>query len=131
VEAPRESDCSTGLSPPFAAALAYSGWWATGFLFWFVERRSRFVRFHAAQSIVVFGLLAALIAVLALAAGIALIQWPRAVPAFLWSLGFTWGAAVLLWLVMLWHAARGLTWRMPWAARVAERMLAGTEQPTA
>ena len=35
-----------------AAALSYYGWWVTGVLVYFGERQSRFVRFHAFQSIV-------------------------------------------------------------------------------
>ena len=45
-----------------AAALAYGGWWLTGALFWFIERRDAYVRFHAAQAVAAFGLVALLIA---------------------------------------------------------------------
>ena len=49
---------SIGLPGRVAAPLAYSGWWVTGVLFWFFERRDLYVRFHAAQALVVFGSIA-------------------------------------------------------------------------
>ena len=33
-----QSISSSGLSPRLAAPLAYSGWWITGLIVWFVER---------------------------------------------------------------------------------------------
>ena len=55
---------SLGLPSRTAAALAYSGWWITGAIFWLLEREDRVVRFHAAQSIVVFGVAALLVVIL-------------------------------------------------------------------
>ena len=52
-----------GLDPRAAAVLAYSAWWVTGALFLLVERHDARVRFHAAQSVVVFGAVSAAIAV--------------------------------------------------------------------
>ena len=46
---------STGLPKNTAAALAYSIGWMTGIIFLLVEK-DKFVRFHAMQSIIVFGL---------------------------------------------------------------------------
>jgi uncharacterized membrane protein len=34
-----------------AAGLSYVLWWVTGIIFWFAEKRNRYVRFHAWQSI--------------------------------------------------------------------------------
>ena len=56
---------STGLSSPVAAVLAYSGWWVTGGIFWWLERRDDSVRLHAAQSVVAFGFIALLIGLFA------------------------------------------------------------------
>ena len=55
---------SLGLPGRVAAPLAYAGWWVTGALFWFLERRDLFVRFHAAQACVAFGAIAAVVAML-------------------------------------------------------------------
>jgi uncharacterized membrane protein len=48
---------SLGMPANEAAALSYAGWWLTGLLCFFNERQSRFVRFHALQSIVYTGAL--------------------------------------------------------------------------
>jgi uncharacterized membrane protein len=34
-----------------AAGLSYALWWVTGIIFWFAEKRNRYVRFHAWQSL--------------------------------------------------------------------------------
>ena len=34
-----------------AAGLSYALWWVTGIVFWFAEKRNRYVRFHAWQSV--------------------------------------------------------------------------------
>ena len=34
-----------------AAGLSYALWWVTGIVFWFAEKRNRYVRFHAWQSL--------------------------------------------------------------------------------
>ncbi len=46
-----------GLSENIEGALAYLAGWITGLVFWFLEPENKFVRFHAMQSIVVFGAL--------------------------------------------------------------------------
>ena len=49
------SGASTGLEPNVAALLSYVLGWVTGLIFYFIEKENQEVRFHAAQSIVVFG----------------------------------------------------------------------------
>ena len=48
---------STGVDARLASVLCYAGWWVTGLVFLIAERRHAGIRFHAAQSIVVFGAL--------------------------------------------------------------------------
>lgn len=45
---------STGLDPKVAGLLCYLGVFVTGIIFLVLEKQSRFVKFHAMQSIVVF-----------------------------------------------------------------------------
>ena len=52
-----------GLDPRVAAVVAYSAWWITGIAFLVVERADPAVRFHAAQSAIVFGLASLVVAV--------------------------------------------------------------------
>src|SRR5262249_34352590 len=56
---------STGVDARLAAVLGYAGWWITGLIFLFLERDNRAVRFHAAQSLVVFGGLSLLMGLVA------------------------------------------------------------------
>ncbi|TME66403.1 MAG: hypothetical protein E6I59_03055, partial [Chloroflexi bacterium] len=46
---------STGLSARTEAILGYLFWWLGGLVFFVIERKNRFVRFHAAQSLIFFG----------------------------------------------------------------------------
>lgn len=114
---------STGLPSHVAAPLAYAGWWLTGLVFWFVERRDAYVRFHAAQSVAAFGIIAALIAGFCLMAVASLSFLPNAFTPFLWAAAGTWLAGVLLWGLSMWKAARGSAWRIPLAADLADRMV--------
>jgi uncharacterized membrane protein len=114
---------STGLSPRLAAALAYAGWWLTGFVLWFIERQDRYVRFHAAQALAAFGVIALLIGAFGGLAVTALTFLPSAFTPFLWAAGLTWVAGVALWLVAMWKAASGVTWRIPIAADLADRLM--------
>jgi len=117
---------STGLSSRVAAALAYSGWWVTGGIFWWLEQRDRVVRFHAAQAIVVFGLIAALIVLFAAVATISLSFLPSMFGFFAGAAGLTWMAGVVLWGIAMWKAARGDDWRIPVAADWADRLSAAS-----
>jgi uncharacterized membrane protein len=117
------SPSSTGLPSHVAAPLAYAGWWLTGLIFWLVERRDAYVRFHAAQSVAAFGIIAALIAGFCLMAVASLSFLPNAFTPFLGAAVGTWVAGVLLWGVAMWKAARGSAWRIPLAADLADRMV--------
>jgi len=44
----------TGLDENVAGLVCYVGWWITGLIFFIIDKRP-FVRFHAAQSLVIFG----------------------------------------------------------------------------
>src|SRR3984885_11901870 len=53
---PTAAPVQTSMAENLAAALSYSLGWITGIIFLLIDKRP-FVRFHAAQSIVVFGIL--------------------------------------------------------------------------
>jgi len=115
---------STGLPPRVAATLAYAGWWVTGLVFLVLEKRDSSVRFHAAQSCVAFGAIALVLTALSVAAATALMFMPRAFVFWAWMAGVSWGASVVLWAVSMWNAATGRPWRIPVAARLADRLSA-------
>jgi len=113
---------SLNLPGRVAAPLAYAGWWITGALFWFLERRDLYVRFHAAQSCVVFGIVAVVVALLSGIAATSLLFMPNAFAFWIWFAGLIWFAGVVLWVAAIWHAATGRLWRIPVAASIADRM---------
>ncbi len=116
---------SVGLDENVAGALCYLLGVVTGVVFYLIERDSRFVRFHAVQSIVVFGGVLVIQMVLA-AAGVILGTIP--VLGAVLSLIFV-GllstlvsiAALALWVVLMYKAYRGERWRVPIAGGIAER----------
>lgn len=109
---------STGLQPNVAALLCYLLTWLTGVVFLLVERDSRFVRFHAAQS-VFFGL--------AWAAGIfVFFRAPIGSAPGLRLLFSLAGALVAvagftLWILLMVKAFRGVAWRIPLIGDAAAR----------
>jgi uncharacterized membrane protein len=113
---------STGLPQRVAAALAYAGWWVTGLIFLFLERRDPYVRFHAAQACVAFGAIALVVAALAGIAATSLMFMPRAFGFWIWVAGLSWAASLGLWVVSMWYAATGRPWRIPLAAEIADRI---------
>jgi uncharacterized membrane protein len=117
-----EAVSSTGLPPRLAATLAYAGWWVTGAIIWFLERGDPYVRFHAAQAVAAFGVIAALIVGFFVMAGASLSFLPSAFLLFVWAAGLTWAGGLVLWLVAMWRAATGSTWRIPVAADLADRL---------
>lgn len=60
----RLGSTSMKLAPNVSGALSYVGWWITGLIFLFGERRNSFVRFHAIQSTLTFALVSVLWAIL-------------------------------------------------------------------
>jgi uncharacterized membrane protein len=114
---------STGLAPRLAAPLAYAGWWITGFVIWIIERRDTYVRFHAAQAITAFGLIALLIGAFCILAVASLSFLPSAFGPFIWAAGMTWVGGLVLWVLSMWKAASGEPWRIPVAAELADRLM--------
>jgi uncharacterized membrane protein len=114
---------TTGLPRRVAAPLAYAGWWVTGVIFWFLERRDGYVRFHAAQACVAFGSIALVILLLSAFAATSLLFMPGAFRVWASLAGLCWVAAVVLWAFSMWSAANERPWRIPYAAEIADRML--------
>lgn len=108
------------ISENVAGALCYVLGWLTGLIFFFIDKRP-FVRFHAAQSIVVFGALHILSIIFGIAFGVSIFTGGLA--------GFTIGWAIyrllelitlVLWIVLMIKAYQGQKFRVPVAADVAD-----------
>jgi uncharacterized membrane protein len=113
---------STGLAPNVGGALAYALGPISGVAFIVMEKENRFIRFHAAQSIVVFLAAFALSIVVSMLgsvlAFIPLVGWLVASVLSLTLSVATFGA----WLFLMWKAWQGEAWRAPVAADLAERI---------
>jgi uncharacterized membrane protein len=101
---------STGLDENVAGLLCYVLGWISGLVFFLIEKENKFVRFHALQSIIVFG-------VLFLAAFI--ISW---IP-FIGGLisGLISVLALVLWIILMIKAYQGEKFKLPWAGDLAEK----------
>ena len=110
-----QADTSTGLSPNTAGLLCYVGIWISGIIFFVLEQKNRFVRFHAAQSIVVFGTITV--------AGVILGLIPVVGDAFSTIIGII---GFIVWIIMIVKASSGEWYKLPWAGDVAEKMVASS-----
>ena len=113
---------STGVDPRLSSVLCYAGWWITGIVFLFAERRHAGVRFHAAQSIVVFGAVTAALLLFGGASAVTFFLATRTFQLVQMISNVLWLAAVVLWLYLLLKAWRGETWQVPLAGDLAKRI---------
>jgi len=121
-DATGDKSTSTGVDARLSSVLCYAGWWVTGLVFLFAERRDATVRFHAAQSLIVFGVLSV---ALFLCGGASAVAFFVAAQTFqmLQAIGNAlWFGAVLLWLFLLVKTWRGETWRVPVAGDLAMKI---------
>src|ERR1700735_3801578 len=82
---PATSPTDSQMAENVAASLSYLLGWVTGLIFYFIDKRP-FVRFHAAQSIVVFGGIAVIFIVLNMFVGLSMFAGGLAGAGF--SIGF-------------------------------------------
>ena len=110
---PDHGSTASGLDANVAAALAYAVGWVTGLALLFFEEENKFVRFHALQSVIVFG-------GLSLAWMIAL-----SVPFLGWIVAFLVipPVSAVLWLFLMYKAYQGERYKVPGAGDMAEQRL--------
>lgn len=110
----------TGMAENVAGLLCYVLGWVTGIIFLLIDKRP-FVRFHAAQSIVVFGGLTILRIILGSVFGIGFMFDGFGS----WSFGLLLFEIVnlvmlVLWILLMIKAYQGERYRVPFAADIAE-----------
>lgn len=114
----------TGLAENIAGLLCYVLGWVTGIIFFLIDKRP-FVRFHAAQSIVVFGGLHVILILLGHFVGFGFFGG--------WGWNGSWGLIVLLyelinlisfilWILLMIKAAQHEKFRVPIAAEFADQL---------
>ena len=101
---------STGLAENVAGLLCYVVGWVSGIVFLLLEPKNKFVRFHAVQSIAVFGVITI--------AGIVL----GFIPFVGWVIGWIiWVIGIILWILLMIRAYQGARYKLPWAGNLAEK----------
>ena len=108
-----EKKSSTGLDSNIGGLLSYVLGWITGLIFFLIEEKDEFVRFHAMQSLIVFGAFTVLSIVLGI-----LFMVPYIGP----ILGaFFWIASLVLWIILMVKAYQGERYKLPIAGNLAEK----------
>ena len=102
---------SLGLDPNVAALLSYLGGFVSGIIIFVLEKENKFVRFHAMQSLILFGALFVL--QIALVFTIFLIVL---VP-FLNICG------LILWIILMVKAYKGEMYKLPIIGDIAEKKI--------
>ncbi|AHB13433.1 MULTISPECIES: DUF4870 domain-containing protein [Dehalococcoides] len=101
---------STGLQENVAGLLCYVLAWISAIIFLILEKDNKFVRFHAYQSLVVFGSLQIIGLVFTIIPVLGVfISWVISVLSF------------ILWVVLIVKAAQGFKYKLPIAGDIAER----------
>ena len=95
-----------GMEENVAALLSYVLGWVTGLIFFLIEKESKFVKFHAMQSIITFGALTILSI---------LFFW---LPVLIWLLNVI---GLVLWIVLMIKAYQGVKFKLPFIGDLAEK----------
>jgi uncharacterized membrane protein len=103
---------SMGMDQNVAGLLCYLVGWITGIIFLVLEKDNKFVKFHAIQSIIVFGALTVAWIILSF---IPLIGW--IINMLLGILG------IILWIILMVKAYRGEKYKLPVAGDIAEKQV--------
>jgi len=107
-----EAESSTGMSANVAGLLCYVAGWITGIIFIVLEKKSIFVKFHAWQSIMTFGVLTV---------AYIIFSW---IPFIGWILSILTGILMfVLWIILIIQAGSGKMWKLPWAGDWAEKQI--------
>ena len=101
---------STGLPEHIAGLLCYLLGWVSGLIFYLIEKKSDFVKYHATQSVIVFGTLT----LASIASGA--VPFIGVLLAPLLSL-----LAFALWIILMIKAFQHSRYKRPWAGDLAEK----------
>ncbi|MCQ1536295.1 hypothetical protein FTO70_11515 [Methanosarcina sp. KYL-1] len=99
---------SLGLPENIVAALSYTVGWVSGFIFLLLERKNKFVRFHAMQSVLIF---LPVVLIIFLMGWIPYVGW-------FFADGAGMGAMLLL-VIPMYMAYRGSKFKIPIIGKIA------------
>jgi uncharacterized membrane protein len=104
---------SMGMEQNLEGLLCYVLGWVTGIIFFIMEKDNKFVRFHAMQSIIVFGAIFVVDIILSIL---------RVFVPFIWILTLLLGIITfILWIVLMMKAYQGQMYKLPIAGDIAEK----------
>ncbi|WP_292484152.1 DUF4870 domain-containing protein [Methanohalobium sp.] len=119
-----QNETSIGLSENIAGVLAYVLGFISGIIFLFIEKENESVRFHAAQSIVVFCALFILNIVISAIAGILAFGFLSFISMILSFIATLIGLiTIILWIYLMFMAYKGNQTRLPAVAEIADKLL--------
>ena len=104
---------SIGLDENIAGLLCYVLLWVSGLIIYLLETENKTVRFHAVQSIIVFGTLTIANYILGLI---------PVIGGFL--IGIIGLIAFVLWIILMVKAYQGERFKLPWSGDLAEKWTA-------
>lgn len=109
-------ESSMGMAQNTAAGLSYLAFWVTGIIFFLLEKKNRFVRFHAMQSILFFGGLTVLEIALNIVNSVVYIPFfgfcLYGLISLVWIVG---------WIVLMINGFQGKYFKLPVVGDMAER----------
>jgi uncharacterized membrane protein len=108
---------SLGLEENAEAALCYFGVWITGLIFYFIDDKNKFIRFHALQSVLVFLPLTILAWVFGGFFGV-LSYGPGYFGLISWLF---WVLVVILWIILMIKAYQMQKFKLPIVGDLAEK----------
>ena len=107
---------STGLDENVAGLLSYVLTWLTGIIFFVIEKNSKFVKFHAMQSIIFFGAITVVEIVFSI---LALIPYVGII--FTIVNGLLGLFAFIMWIILMIKAYQHQMFKLPIAGEMAEK----------
>jgi len=107
----QQNTTGTGLQDNVAGLLCYLFWWVSGIVFLILEPKNKFIKFHAVQSIIVFGAIFVLCMIFI---------W---VPVLSWLI---WVLALIPWVLLMYQAYQGKKYMVPIAGVYAEKIASGS-----
>ena len=104
---------SMGMEQNLEGLLCYVLGWVTGIIFFIMEKDNKFIRFHAMQSIIVFGAIFVVDIILSIL---------RVFIPFIWILTLLLGIITfILWIVLMMKAYQGQMYKLPVAGDIADK----------
>jgi uncharacterized membrane protein len=119
---------STGFEENIDGLLCYVLGWISGIFFIVRERENKFVRYHAIQSVVVFGAITIIYIVIFVILN-SVAGMFRFIPVFSFILSAVFGIvawllgllSMILWIILMAYAYQGQRYKLPWVGNFAQK----------